>query len=213
MKERQILFSSPMVRAILDGSKTQTRRVIRADWWRCLDPDDDDDRAKAAIVGPHGSTGDRLWVRETWCIAHPDSWDAGPDAAIGRPLGPQCPDGTRQFAWYAATDPDVVNSDDDNRGPWKPSIYMPRWASRITLEITAVRVQRLQEISEDDARAEGCVCDDEPFDHTRQSCADVGCLGKTHRSSFCTLWDSINAKRAPWSSNPWVWALTFRRIP
>lgn len=202
MKERPILFSSPMVRAILDGSKTQTRRVMTPqpdhlqhyEW-----------RGKRIV-------GDRLWVRETWCFAHPDSWDAGPDAAIGRPLGPPCPDGTRQFAWYAATDADVVNSDDDNRSPWKPSIHMPRWASRITLEITEVRVQCLQDISEDDAHAEGCVCDDEPCDHTRQSCADVGCLGKTHRSSFCTLWDSINAKRAPWSSNPWVWALTFRRI-
>jgi hypothetical protein len=89
---------------------------------------------------------------------------------------------------------------------------MPRWASRITLEVTEVRVQRLQEISEKDAKAEGVPRDTEPCDHIRHACADIGCMGPTYRSSFCELWGQINGERAPWASNPWVWAITFKVI-
>ena len=122
----------------------------------------------------YGYPGDRLWVRETWA---PEREGTG------------CPDDTGTL--YRATDP---GWDDENTGlRWRPSIFMPRTASRILLEITHVRVQRLQDISEDDARAEGC----EPFAYPRDR--------------FHGLWDTIHGSGA-WHANPWVWALTFRRI-
>ena len=90
---------------------------------------------------------------------------------------------------------------------------MPRWASRLTVEITAVRVERLQAITEDDARAEGAKLDASPCDHPRHSCADVGCLGQTHRAGFCEGWDELNLKRGyGWLTNPWVWVIEFRPI-
>ncbi len=184
MKERPILMSAPMVRAILEGRKTQTRRVYKP---REVDNVEDPHGALFAFPTPYGSPGDRLWVRETW--SH-DAHDldtcraAHEDASPGIGYGP----------YYRSTEvaPDTLR--------WKPSIFMPRWASRITLEVTEVRVQRLQEISEDDAKAEGC----EPS----------GSAGfATARGLYAALWDSINGARAPWPSNPWVWAITFRRLP
>lgn len=150
-----IAFSAAMVRAILDGRKTQTRRVYRD---RPSDFVHDQNGPIFSLPTPYGSPGDRLWVRETWVPASRE----------------HC-----SVADYPA----------DNY-----------WASRIKLEVTAVRVQRLQEIREDDAKAEGV------------RCAEIGCLGPTYRSSFCTLWDLIYGKRTPWSSNPWVWAITFSRV-
>jgi len=186
VKERPILFSGPMVRAILDGSKTQTRRVAKLTpsaavkepgghrRWHPADPE-------AVAACPYGIPGDHLWVRETWA-PHPDD------------LG----------ALYQATDPGW--DDNDSGLLWKHSIHMPRWASRITLEITGVRVQRVQEISVADAMAEGppCCCNIEREHHRDCSWTD-----KEH---FRQLWDSINAKRGyGWDVNPWVWALTFKR--
>ena len=96
---------------------------------------------------------------------------------------------------------------------WKRPLYMRRSESRITLEIVSVRVERVQDISEEDARAEGVPRDTEPCDHVRQSCADIGCMGRTHRASFASIWEAINGKRAPWTVNPFVWVLGFRRVP
>lgn len=221
MKERPILFSAPMVRAILAGQKTQTRRIVKhahvaeADAWA----GNGDGTWQLGVYGeggvaacmdlvrcPYGVPGDRLWVREMWCLAAPDR-----DCHLnGEPQAwrPRRDDG--RWAYYAATDDDVVNVDDDNRSPWKPSIHMPRWASRLTLQVTSLRVERLQDISELDALAEGIegrvvdgVLNGEPGRYI------VG----TARDAFASLWDSINGERAPWSSNPWVWAIEFSRLP
>jgi hypothetical protein len=194
VKERPILFSAPMVRAILDGRKTQTRRTVKRhniirlssnDEFRATSPyplaRDTGNRyhyvlTEAAHIGlpcPYGAPGDRLWVRETWREDSPDD----PVRAIYR------------------ADPENEFLAESLIGfKWKPSIFMPRWASRLTLDITDVRVQRLQDISVEDCRAEGIEYKVEV--PTKQQ--------------FQRLWDDINAKRAPWSSNPWVWALTFR---
>ncbi len=169
MAERGILFSAPMVRALLSGAKTQTRRLTH---WRpqC----------------PYGFPGDRLWVRETWAHDADSLEDLRAmveDIVGGSDCGP----------YYRA---DGVHENSGLR--WRPSIHMPRWCSRITLEITDVRVQQLQDITEDDARAEGVT--PEP--------------GKNHGhvGAFCDLWESINGKRSTWASNPWVWAISFRRV-
>ncbi len=200
MKETGVIFTAESVRAILAGTKTQTRRVIKPDWWRCLEPEDDEDRAKALLMCPYGVPGDRLWVRETWM---PDPTDPS----------------NQQVALYRA---DIrADGEADERSivrkarrdgvdipQWKPSIFMPRWASRITLEVLDVRVQRVRETNVADAWAEGC-----PY---RRSFPD------THRTFHAAMnaldwykegWDSINAKRGySWKSNPWVWAITFRRL-
>lgn len=213
--ERPILFSGQMVRAILEGRKCQTRRIVKP-----MPPCDREKRVERfhpavtnrrgeevpgpEIFGaycdcewgarcPFGEPGDRLWVRETWCYAHPDYHDE----AEGRRRGDR-PVREYPAPWwchYAATD-------DVDEPKWKPSIHMPRWASRITLEVTRVRVERLQDISEADARAEGIdpgtsICD---FEATPA------------RDDFARLWDSINGKRAPWASNPYVWVISFRRV-
>ena len=188
-RERPILFSGAMVRAILDGSKTQTRRIIKnsGDMWF-----DDNDPYwgpcwKPYAVGgatgedcmvhcPYGYPGDRLWVRETWA---PEREGTG------------CPDDTGTL--YRATDP---GWDDENTGlRWRPSIFMPRTASRILLEVTDVRVQRLQDITEDDAREEGYP----PKSH------------QCPAEWFFDTWSSIHGDSS-WDANPWVWALTFRRL-
>jgi hypothetical protein len=196
VKERPILFSGPMVRAILDGSKTQTRRMVkdaqpagigRCHWsntgWAHL-------RLSGGcscqpVHCPHGTPGDRLWVRETW--AHERD-------------GTGCPDDTGVL--YRATDP---GWDDEGTGlRWRPSIFMPRIASRILLEITDVRVQRLQEISDEDARAEG-------IDLQGFRSLTEGIAGREHRIKFHDLWEDIHGDGS-WNTNPWVWAITFRRL-
>ena len=213
MTERPILFSGEMVRAILDGRKTQTRRVIkpqpecdcaplefldglndRRTWsgcdrqWKC----------------PYGAVGDLLWVREIWGVFdRSNDWveDGQPspleiDYAIGyRADG----DDFKDVEWKEAPAEHRQLLADDR---WRPSIHMPRWASRITLEVTDVRAQRVQDIDERDARAEGVT----PFGGMCPSGSKCG-------TAFAILWDSINAKRGfPWESNPWVWAVTFRMV-
>ncbi|HMO85721.1 MAG TPA: hypothetical protein PKC18_12475, partial [Lacipirellulaceae bacterium] len=173
IKERPILFSSAMVRAILDGHKKQTRRVINpGKYLSCLDPEDDQEQLLKYC--PYGQTGDRLWVRETWSDG-PNPW--------GKPV-----------VYRADVTPEMYATYEDCDIPryWKSPIYMPRWASRITLEIVGVRVERLQSISQDDAIAEG-----------------VFMLAyKSHVDSFAATWDEINAKRGhSWESNPLVWAI------
>lgn len=186
-RERPIIFSSPMVRAILDGRKTQTRRQIKPQpveidgrilAWRggLFQPKALPENSNIFQHCPYGVVGDRLWVRETWA-----SLSAG-----NRP----------PFVYRADGDGERVRVD----APWRPSIHMPRWASRITLEITDVRVQRLQEISDEDARAEGWPGNPEP---------PYGCHHP--RLWFRNLWKDIHDCGA-WERNDWVWALTFRRV-
>lgn len=183
MKDRPIIFSGAMVRAILDGTKTQTRRVIRLGRGVSILGDGnlaqrDDHRC------PYGEPGDRLWVKETHQIRQ-------------RVIGSRLTARTETWVNYRA--------DAENVERWRPSIYMPRWASRITLELTDVRVQRVQSISEEDARAEGAPALAEGVD-------DAAAFGLRHTVGFARLWDSINLDRAPWAANPWVWALTFKRV-
>ena len=186
MTERPILFSGPMVRAILAGAKTQTRRLVKLPRWAepgTLEEGTEGVLAVARVSGcladvpcPYGAPGDDLWVRETW---RADDFD---------------PPGTI----YAADHPDLL---DDVRGiiRWRPSIHMPRNRSRITLRVASVRVERLHDITEDDARAEGVLTVD-------------GLLSAmTPRERFACLWREINGGRASWDANPWVWRVQFWR--
>lgn len=179
MKERPIIFSAPMVRAILDGRKTQTRRIVKPQPTVEIEPQSNYQemvRGAGLDCCRHGVTGDRLWVREAFYH-------------IGE---------TRQV-FYKADGSN--NYQDDLRwgGPWKPSIHMPRWASRITLEITDIRVERLQDISEKDALADG------GWEYKK---CPVHCSPKM---SFADLWQSIYG-HGSWDANPWVWVVSFRKL-
>lgn len=223
MADRPILFSAPMVRSILAGTKTQTRRAMKHQpgphatvtveefnptiidrhgdaqpgpevfgaWW---------DDGEHALACPYGQPGDRLWVRETWR-----------ETSEGR-------------AWHYAADGTVLPKQRDkelqaflaHRAPftwesykWRPSIHMPRAASRITLEVTGVRVERLQDIREADALAEGIV---------RLPDGGFGLPAGEHyhhtdpRLSYLGLWEAINGDGSV-EANPWVWVVEFRRLP
>jgi hypothetical protein len=192
MRERPILFSGPMVNAILDGRKTMTRRVVKMqpldilpmnvpDKWITLDVKEPEPHGKI-IKCRLGFPGDRLWVRETFQIVPPNT------------------------IFYKADKENTATKG------WKPSIFMPRWASRITLEITDVRIERLQEISREDAINEGLIHVSgkiEP-DWWRNGINEGTYLSPN--KCFAALWDSINSKKHPWSSNSWVWAISFMRI-
>jgi hypothetical protein len=204
-KERPIILSGAMVRAILEGRKTQTRRVVKLlpVWFnRVHTCSGDIDRVTGQTLRhdclsdstgefyrfcPYGKPGDRLWVRETWAPHD--------EAAINNR---EC-----EFIYYRADDETKYESD----GAWHPSIFMPRWASRITLEVKAIRVERLQKISGFDARSEGYP-EDMP-DHTLMH--DGG--GRKTRQWFHAQWDTINARRGySWESNPWVWVIEFKKL-
>jgi hypothetical protein len=211
-KERPILFSGEMVRAILDGRKTQTRRVVNRYRWHYKDgstsllrtiyhgsPISDWEMAAMLPSCPYGQVGDRLWVRETWNVYSGGYDDYAGGWEVGYPYGTipkEKPFDATMF--YAA---------DGEDGPWRPAIHMPRWASRITLEITDIRVERLQDISEEDAIREGvkgCCFDS----MTGAACYDYPTV--TARERFQKLWDGINGKRGhSWESNPWVWVISF----
>lgn len=187
-KARPIIFSAAMVRAILDGRKTQTRRVIPDNWWRCFDPEDPDDRASALPQCPYGAPGDLLWVRETFADLRGKGFGA-PFAYLAdttRPDGREDADSKRCRTAFGVR--------------WSPSIHMLREASRITLRVTDVRVQRVQEITPHEALAEGVV-----YQHCDECPPDFRAV-----SGFRDLWNSINAARGfGWDANPWVWAVTF----
>lgn len=195
VRERPILFSGAMVRAILAGRKTQTRRVVNPqpghiEWFEhqrgwCAKASE---REWAMVRCPYGAPGDALWVREAWGFSAGVTFDA--QARFMR-------EQDRRFIVYRA-------DEGASAAAWGPSIFMPRWASRLSLRVTGVRVERLQEISEDDARAEGMGTlpagtdeDGHPFD------------ASDHRTAFRVGWDTINGKRAPWALNPWVWVVSF----
>lgn len=195
MKEHPILFSAEMVRAILSGDKTQTRRVITPQpscqlVHGCGDIWDEDNLTRRLFRCKYGCRGDRLWVREKFAVC-----DKFGETTKWKNIGPNEP----RIIQYAA------DNQFDYCGKWSPSIHMPRWASRITLEITDIRVERVQDISDEDAKAEGVSMNgrywgDNPnyFDH---------------RPSFQCLWNSINEKRGyGWASNPWVWCVDFKRV-
>lgn len=212
MRERPILFSGPMVRAILDGRKTQTRRAVKlrnvngaihsAQWrFSHLGWDFHHDRAQGiytnTITGcPYGVPGDRLWVRETWAsVTERDDLPARPMYEADPVLG-ACK------VLYRASDDDGLT---EQGFRWRPSIHMPRWASRLTLTITDVRVERVQEISDSDVAAEG-------FPLSGADRASLKCSPPpiAPRNQFVSLWHTLNAKRGyGWTVNPWVWALTF----
>lgn len=194
MKERPILFSGEMVKAILAGTKTMTRRIVKCGTggqvptdkaivvdaypngtpgWFAEWPHAHGHRR--ALTCPFGVPGDRLWVRETW---HPD-------------VGPTI---------YAA---DYGSKEQAGVARWHPAIHMFRADSRLDLEITAVCVERLQDITGDDAKAEGVEPD---FGNAHTVAA------RDYQRSFERLWDSINGKRASWESNPWTWVVSFRRV-
>jgi len=189
MTDRPILFSAPMVRAILAGAKTVTRRVVK---WPVLGPSDGSkrrvygpgsDHQDIARFSPFGKPGDHLWVRETWR---------------------QSPSGD-DHALHFRADEDEPPAE----GCWRPSIFLPRWASRITLEVIGVRAERLHAVTEDDAKAEGV----EQTNGHPELGAILGC-GPSYREGFAQIWRAINGKRpgCAWSDNPWVWAVSFRRI-
>ena len=199
MTERPILFSAPMVRAILDGRKTQTRRIVKPQppaeaesvfrqlysqqtpefdgawqWW--------DGKPQTPITKPlfcpYGAPSDTLWVRETWA-RHASGVDYAADfAAVSRPQA----------------------------GPWRPSIHMPRWASRITLRIMDVRVERLQDITQQDAIAEGAPESHSSIDRISRHFG----YQDFSRSWFAQKWEEINGPGA-WDTNPWVWVVAFER--
>lgn len=204
MKERPILFSGEMVRAILDGRKTQTRRIIKPQ------PHWINDSHSVAHIGKkvgnveylckYGQPGERLWVRETWCEIFDSEF--GEEDWIDYRATPRYPEDSslRPAGWD--------NEPDGTPLRWKPSIHMPRWASRITLEITGVRVERLQEISEEDAMAEGC---DPDCLSVKKMYAKNGIFYGAARTWFLYLWNSINGYES-WNENPWVWVIEFKRI-
>lgn len=191
MKERPILFSAPMVRALLDGSKTQTRRIVKDTGFYAIEGHHgtetaERERSALATRCRFGMPGDRLWVREAWRTV------AEADCMPPRDLN------AAHRLWMEADAPHQPGF-----GKLRPSMFMPRWASRINLEITGVRVERLNDISEHDALNEGV---------TFLNPVKPGRANRMAREAFADLWQSINGAGA-WDANPWVWVVEFRRLP
>jgi len=233
MKERPILFNGEMVRAILDGRKTQTRRVCKLTEdgqlviWKsesvtqCTRLRDDGPywspyggspyvpmpKSEYAQGCPYGQPGDELWVRERFCAI-----DLGmPTRTDILPVRSRYDLNEIGLLYHADERCHITEY------KWKPSIHMPRWASRIQLRIKDVRVERVQEITEADARAEGCQFDGHYF--SQDGHASRG--SRTAVQWFAKLWDSINANRKDkggnllhysWADNPWVWVVGFEKI-
>lgn len=186
MKERPILFSGPMVRAILEGRKTQTRRIVKPQ------PID----SGRFHPCPYGHPGGSLWVRETWGL---DAYTGDMQFSIKYRAGGDSYVTERNGSdeWVPIYQRYIDGCGlEDNWGRWRPSIHMPRWASRITLKITGARIERLQDITTKDAVREGVA-----YDVSKPDGDPV--------SRFQKLWNSINKDRAPWESNPWVWVVSF----
>lgn len=231
MKERPILFIAPMVRALLAGTKTQTRRVFKQakglslsvgipdetpgvaelSWLWGDGPGYDVNETIKRVPCPYGQPGDRLWVREAFrfpeSINHLSPAEIGEKAlAVGYPK-PWCPiqfeaDGLRRTPqeWRDFVTPPQANE----AGRLRAGMHMPRWASRITLEVTGVRVERLQDISDADAQAEGA-------DPRQPATAGGIYIPGQYRLGFFDLWKSINGPKS-WAANPWVWVVEFKRM-
>ena len=241
MKERPILFSAPMVRAILEGKKTQTRRIAKVPpakpivlplrhppkhdapyfdsycsekktpentrgmsdrwcWWTADDRPD----PLTEIRCPYGIPGDRLWVRETWglrnCESDPTDWERA--SVVG------CSEDEIREQYHLDYRADW--------GPmqegcfWRPAIHMPRWASRISLDVTDVRVERLHDISEEDAKAEGVEAWMDSLKGGEHYEPDAR-LGAYPVTAFSRLWKVVNGRES-WDANPWVWVVEFTRV-
>ena len=213
--EHPILMNAPMVRAAIAGEKTQTRRILKPQpdfigkagepFWkpdpgRCVE-----------IRCPFGSRGDRLWVRETWGCKECREYD--PSGVFSMPTG-EC-----EIVYRAGGENGYGTPTDDR---WRPSIHMPRWASRLTLEITDVRHERLQEITEADAKAEGALAwlsslDGRAYDEAEKAWCrwskrlNPNATTASALGAFATLWERIYGPGS-WEADPFVWVVNFRRI-
>lgn len=194
IKATPILFSAPMIRALLEGRKTQTRRPVKGtalDWLDAAGFDPAFVAAPENGLCPYGSPGDLLWCRETWqgfiqTSYEYDEWREAEASDIA--------DSSHLEVEYRATS-------DSQPSRWRPSIHMPRWASRLTLELTGVRVERLSGISEVDAFAEGVRnCG---YEQMEQHEPGEG------KALYQSLWESLHGEGS-WATNPWLWALEFR---
>lgn len=200
MKERPIIFNGEMVKAIIENRKMQTRRIIKPQPLpRAGAPKAWHDSDYFMQLCPYGVPGDRLWVRERWAIEDCGNW-----VRLSKEIW--CDGWPIDMIKYPATDAPPAKY--KNKSPYwwnkRPSISMPRWASRITLEIVSVRVERLQDITENDAEKEGSP-DDGYWDATQ------GVHITDYRRGFMKLWNSIYGPDA-WAANPWVWVIEFKRI-
>ncbi|MES4685384.1 hypothetical protein ACSLV1_31915 [Pseudomonas aeruginosa] len=222
-RERPILFNDQMVRAILEGRKTVTRRVMKPQptpskdgghHWPCkvhqsmLHVERELQNGEGCWCGlaeaacPFGQPGERLWVREAWTIDLLAAYSTEKGYDSEYELRYRTDDASREIH-VAPGEPDpYLALYDSQRGDWRPSIHMPRWASRILLEITAVRIERLQDISDDQAIAEGI--DTHPTGFYGNGCITAG-------GAFLELWESINGD-GKWAANPWVWVVEFKRV-
>lgn len=224
MKERPILFSAPMVRGILSGGKSQTRRVVKPQphdgcgriWCEEYNPTVidrwGDEQPGKEIFGaysedgewgvrcPFGQPGDRLWVRETWAdltATHGRKWEKLNSSTNLYERG------VEPFVWYRADgEQPCIGSGRPLSEPWKPSIHMPRWASRITLEVTGVRVERLQDITPAE-----CVCEGYESDLSKPYWSEEIKALDWYRD----LWGAINGPGS-WEANPLVWVIQFERV-
>jgi hypothetical protein len=237
MTERPIIFYAASMRAIIAGTKMQFRSVMRPQpsihHWNCLPDYEHIVKIMSCADGYHarsshrhgdrydwdgqwihnriGSPGDRLWCRETWTVV---SSEPGCGCDCKTPL---CP---HEHVEYRADTGDKYPGhwpddcgDDPQCWRWRSSSNMPRWASRVTLEVTGVRVQRVQDISEEDAKAEGMTCrSDLAWDESvgRDDPYAVA-VSRGHRAAYREAWDYLNPKR-PWKSNPWVWVISFKVV-
>lgn len=245
MKERGMIFNGEMVRAILDGRKTQTRRIMKPQptpctlqkgghWWpsnvfkTMLHIEEEMQNGKGGwggLVGdacPFGKPGDRIWVRETYqgplfdyehmeAYLEDSSKFEKPDFCVYRADGKPAPE--------------FCDADDNLHCCWRPSIHMPRWASRILLEITDVRVERLNSISHEDAEREGIhievwdqtvaarnyAAEGEFFQFWSEDFPHYVNMNDLYRASFQSLWKSIYGEES-WQANPWVWVIEFKRV-
>ena len=254
IKTRPIIFSGPMAKAILQGRKTQTRRVVTVPWHkgkRCPPYGPHWDVSEGKLYGmdeygefhekdgPYGQPGDRLWVRETW---RPVGWteegQVRPQYQADMEMGiygdlyleDDDADGEKYNNWWIklgdALDAAGCKMDSEDRYQnveefikWRPSILMPKTMARIWLEVKIVRVERVQDISEDDAMAEGITTDILPAcgDHPDLQCyvtmPDDNHAYPTAQEAFEKLWNSINKKRGfGWDVNPWVWVVEFEKV-
>jgi hypothetical protein len=256
VKEHPILFSAPMVRAILAGTKTQTRRIVKPQpvqpverplkhtarhagsyfdaycserktdenprgmsdrwcWWTADDRPD----PLSTIRCRYGAPGDELWVRETWYCDNTTApnWNRGKTIEPTADLVAEW----RESMYYRAdaksrdelaarARPECACSEFGGKSPWRPSIHMPRWASRIALDVTGVRVERLHDITDADAKAEGAAWRIDTGGDLNGAFSHVDTpIG--YRNHFRDLWKSINGA-ASWDANPWVWVIEFKRV-